>query len=642
VGSLSVFIAILVITAITGTDPYRSFFSTQERMTGVFVLVHFYVWFLILISVFRTYKEWKKLIFCTVGVAVFVSVFGYVNQDSDIRAISTVGNALFFGSYILLHIFLLFFLVHSEKYKRRYYIFFFFILLLYISSLFLSGSRMIVVSLFFGVFLFAVSYFQLRSFKKVKKIYFGCLCSVVLFVGCILYINIVQIGNVWAKKKLPYPIQRVFLFENYEKLRGARIEAWRMGLEGFKERPLLGWGMENYPYIFQKYYRAPIVDEGESYADRSHNQYVDILALTGIVGLISYLVFFAVLFIFLIRTSIREKEAAKKIAGMGLVVLFLTYLFQNSTSFDSPALLIVLYFSFALSYFFISEHTNKEKTGDSKNIVWKFPFTVGLFGAAVALCVIFIAQRWSINPFIKNMQARVAFNTAKERGLNEETMSYFKRSLNSDSFTNYETRSVLAKSVYNLYTEKRAISKDFAKQQIVYAIAELDKSIVSRPLDVKNYFSQILLYRIMTPYSQDTFEKIEQRIQMAYTLASYRPEIYREFPETYIATKDFVKAEEWVRKGADHFIPSQETHWQLAVIFLQKGDIEGGLLELTEAEKNGYPILENPNMAILLSQKLLDGKKNPSALHYIDRMVHMYPDNKDVLNAQSEAHKKAE
>lgn len=639
--SLSVFIMILIVTAFTGVDPYRSFFSTQERMTGVFALLHFYAWFLILISVFRTYKDWKKLILCTIGVASIVSLYGFVKEDSATRSISTIGNALFFGVYMMAHVFLLFFFFHKEKCKKRYILFFFPILLCTIFSLFFSGSRMITASFLFGLSVFSAFCMYFFSSKKRKYITIGLLYSLAISGGCILFINMSQVGNAIAKKQLPYPLQRVLLFEFYKQETGARFEAWRIGLEGFKERPLLGWGLENYPIIFQKYYRQPIVDEGERYADRSHNQYIDILALTGIVGFFSYSIFFVILFIFLVWTIIREKERHNKLAGISLAVLFFTYLAQNTTSFDSPSSLIVLYFSFALAYFFISEGGIKEQDIDKK-IVWKYPTAIFLFEIGALAFGIYTMGRWSINPFIKNTQAHVALKALKEQGLNEETVSYVQRALNSDSFTNNEIRLVFAEKFSDLYREKRGVSKDFAKEMIAYAITELDKNIKDHPRDVKNYFSELSLYHSIASDKEDISEKIEERMQTAYELAPYRPEIYREFPEIYIAMKDFTKAEEWVRKGVEHLVPSQETHWRLALVFLQKGDIENGLTELTNAEQSGYPVFENPTIAIFLSKKLPDGKKNPVALQYIDHMTQIFPDHKNLVSAQEEAHKKAE
>lgn len=637
---LSVFIAVLVCTALTGVDSYRSFFSTQERMTGVFAILHFYIWFLMLVSTMRSYKDWRKLIICTIGVSIGVALLTPV-QDASARSISTVGNAIFFASYILLHVFLLIFFIQRESWNKRRGVLFFCIFALYSFAIFFSGSRMIMASFVFGVSAVCVLFFA-WYFSRFPKIICGIGICILLVGGGVAYINTSSFGIAWAKKQLPYSLQRVFLLEKYQTLRAARLEAWRMGLDGFKERPLLGWGSENYVYIFQKFYSAPIVDEGESYADKSHNQYVDLLALTGIIGFLAYMSFFVVLFVFLARTIATEKELSMKLAGASLAVLFFTYLLQNTTSFDTPALLITIYFCFALAYFFVSKKDQGDAQSREKDIQKKFPKIFFVVEALTISFVIFSIQKWNILPFIKNMQTRVAFNVAKEQGLNQEILSSFKDSLNSESFTNYETRTVFAKSVYNLYMEKRATSKDFAKQTVLYAIAELDKSIDGRPQDAKNYFSELLLYRTVAPYDQDTLKKIERRMQEVYKLAPNRPEIYREFPEMYIAMQDFSQAEEWVRKGADHFIPPQETHWQLAVVFLQKGDVEGGLSELAEAETLGYPIFENVNMAVLLSQKLPDGKKNPAALHYIDRMVATHPENSVVLAAYKNIHKKAE
>jgi tetratricopeptide (TPR) repeat protein len=171
----------------------------------------------------------------------------------------------------------------------------------------------------------------------------------------------------------------------------------------------------------------------------------------------------------------------------------------------------------------------------------------------------------------------------------------------------------LAKNVFDAYMEKRAVSEYFAKESVFYAIREIDKSIANRPLDVKNYFSELLLYRIISKYDPAILEKAEKRMQEAYARAPNRPEVYREFPELYIAQKDYKKAEEWVRKGAEHFIPTQETHWQLAGVYFQEGDIKNGFSELMEAEKGGFPIYQNPNIFTLISQRLEEARKNDSA-----------------------------
>ena len=66
-----------------------------------------------------------------------------------------------------------------------------------------------------------------------------------------------------------------------------RLEAWRILLEIVKVNPILGLGFGNYYWITPLF---PIL--GWSVSFNSHNQYIDILAQTGVLGLICFLWFF--------------------------------------------------------------------------------------------------------------------------------------------------------------------------------------------------------------------------------------------------------------------------------------------------------------------------------------------------------------
>lgn len=74
-----------------------------------------------------------------------------------------------------------------------------------------------------------------------------------------------------------------------------RLIAWQFGLEGFRERPLLGWGMDNFPAIFDAaltpaYFSTPVYNTP---FDRVHNAYIELLATVGILGLLTFLAIFA-------------------------------------------------------------------------------------------------------------------------------------------------------------------------------------------------------------------------------------------------------------------------------------------------------------------------------------------------------------
>ena len=65
----------------------------------------------------------------------------------------------------------------------------------------------------------------------------------------------------------------------------SRVMIWKMSIQGFKEKPLLGWGQDNFPYVFAKYH-DPNMYAQEPWFDRSHNVFFDWLIAAGALGLL--------------------------------------------------------------------------------------------------------------------------------------------------------------------------------------------------------------------------------------------------------------------------------------------------------------------------------------------------------------------
>ena len=67
----------------------------------------------------------------------------------------------------------------------------------------------------------------------------------------------------------------------------SRLAAWEAGLEGFAERPALGWGPGNFNAVFGRYgsgYAATAVPH-----DQAHSKLVEVAATTGLAGLVVWL-----------------------------------------------------------------------------------------------------------------------------------------------------------------------------------------------------------------------------------------------------------------------------------------------------------------------------------------------------------------
>ena len=74
---------------------------------------------------------------------------------------------------------------------------------------------------------------------------------------------------------------------------GDRVEAWKSAWVMFKERPIVGWGLNqsNKPYL--EHYRSPAETQGLSHF---HNNYVEMLVNTGVIGFLGYVSFLGYMF----------------------------------------------------------------------------------------------------------------------------------------------------------------------------------------------------------------------------------------------------------------------------------------------------------------------------------------------------------
>ena len=110
---LTALAVILSLATIFGENPYRSFWSNFERMEGLLSHLHLFAYFLILTSVFKKEKDFKRFFIALLGISVIVSVYGYLQLFEKIPAHqgakldATFGNSTYLAVYILFHLFAL-------------------------------------------------------------------------------------------------------------------------------------------------------------------------------------------------------------------------------------------------------------------------------------------------------------------------------------------------------------------------------------------------------------------------------------------------------------------------------------------------------------------------------------------------------
>src|SRR3989344_2490139 len=288
------FVIAFTVTTVTSMAPFSSFWGSLERMGGLWTFGHYFVFFVILISVLRSKQDWNLFLEIIIVSGILSAIYGFgqktdmkffIGSGNRARIFGTLGNPALFAGYQLL-------------------------------TLFLAGT------LFFR-----------KDNSRNKKIFFGLLFCAALFV-----IFSLTMKNTAFVTKSSYLTRVTNLsFGNFTVQ--TRFWAWQAGLKGWSESPrtvLLGWGPENFNIPFSKNFNPKFFTGpgSETLFDRAHNMFVEVLVTMGLLGFLAYLAIFGVLFKSLWQL---KNKLEYRIPAIGFIAMVVAYVIHNAFIFDTSA-----------------------------------------------------------------------------------------------------------------------------------------------------------------------------------------------------------------------------------------------------------------------------------------------------------------
>lgn len=394
-GAIAAYFVAILLSVVFAVDPLRAWWGNQERMNGLFTVLHFFLWLTMTVSVIKTWKQWCYLLIFEVvlsGIMACVSLLQLpfpklLMFPATSRPGGLVDNPIYMAGYQIFNLFFitLLWLKGSSKGFKTFLIA---VALLDIGAFLAAQSRGALVGLAFGVAVFLVFYAMFSSSRKAK--------ITVLTIGLS---GILAYGLVYAFKETSLiknsPLYRL---TDLRATTETRFIAWKIGWQGFLEKPLTGWGYDNFHILFNEKYNPKSLEFGyyETWFDRAHNTVVDALAMTGLFGFITYFGMFGALFYSVIR-AFRKKWIDLPIASI-FVGLPAAYFVQNLFVFDQPAGFTTSFFMYALIITATSAQFVgiKEDVSEDKPKPKQIPWTI--FGLVMAVCLL-VVWRYSILPF---------------------------------------------------------------------------------------------------------------------------------------------------------------------------------------------------------------------------------------------------
>ena len=113
-------------------------------------------------------------------------------------------------------------------------------------------------------------------------------------------------------------------FGGFDALRAVQ---WKASLAAFGEKPMFGFGLENHHLVWSAHFDRRSEELGTDIFDRAHNQYLELLATTGIVGALTFFAIWAAMGYSLYRAfSARRLNVSEFAVLAGGNVAYATYL----------------------------------------------------------------------------------------------------------------------------------------------------------------------------------------------------------------------------------------------------------------------------------------------------------------------------
>ncbi len=526
------FLLVIFVASVFGADFYHSFWSNFERMEGLATLLHIAGFFVVLASVFQHKKEWFYFGNISLGVSFAVAFYAFLQWRGiapiigEARIYSTLGNSIYLAVYLMFHFFItaIFALSVRASWARAVYgaifLFEFFIFLI-------AASRGALIGLVVGVVFMAMS-LLLLSRNKLLRTTAVSVIALCIVLGVVVFkfpqSSLVQKNEV---------LSRLSSVSVTSLNNDPRLLIWGIAVNAFKERPILGWGLENFVVPYAKYY-DPNLFGNEAWFDRAHNMLLEWLVAGGLLGLGSYLaifIFAGYTLIRLVRQKILDNVTAIIIGGF-----LLAYITQNIFVFDN----VVTYIVVASVLAYVHSMTMKRGPDIRKNtnegiIVGVIAVTLLAFG--------FVSYNAVARPFYSSSQIIIALDSLGRQKPVEDVIRDFEQAIAVGTFGVTEARERVADAVVQVAVSVSQTNDAFAKL-LDFAIVEIEQEIIDRPASPRPRVFLGKLYTIRSNISGRGFEDAENAYQKALKISPNYIQNYLGLAELYLISGQKAKAVE--------------------------------------------------------------------------------------------------
>lgn len=483
------YLGILTISTFFSIDPRTSIFGYYSRFNGgLLSQVCYAILYFAFVSNITTNKQKQNILisglvgttiasilaifehfglFITCGLMNFPTNTSCWVQDVQNRVFSTMGQPNWLAALVVVYIPIAWYFLLNTKNKIVKTIYFLVSSLLFLTLIFTKSRSGILA---FGIeSLIFFGYLFYKDFKNTLKIFLPvtALFSILVFY---FYPN-----NLFSFLKFTNNQESNSNLQTTETYQGPALETggtesgvirkyvWQGAINIFKNYPVLGSGPETFAFVFPKYKPVEhnLTSEWDFIYNKAHNEFLNFLATTGVLGFTSYIALIIYIYIQIIKNIYLKDNENKKlkpkeinfesntVLNVALLSSFTSILVTNFFGFSVVAvsLLFFLIPAFSLNYNGHLEKLLKSKGFEKKN-------KLNLY-----LILILIVTFYLLYLVVNYFRADVYYNKAKNlnriRNYNQAVTEINKAIKLSPNESNFHAEASVAYSEVALLEENK-------------------------------------------------------------------------------------------------------------------------------------------------------------------------------------------
>ncbi|HVV39401.1 MAG TPA: O-antigen ligase family protein [Candidatus Paceibacterota bacterium] len=541
------FVLWMGLATLFSVDPVKSFWSNFERMDGYITVLHMFALFVIASAVLAAEKWWDRFFNVVIAVAAIqgldalaqlLHLFGFApSSQSGARIDTTFGNAIYVAVFMLFAMFITLYMLTRERRSVMMQSLYGIALVLEGMALFYSQTRGALLGVVLGLVVAGV-YVAVRAntpeWKTLRMWSMGLLAALVVLAG-----TFYAIRDTSFVKSSP-TLNRIALISLTDTTTLSRFTLWKdMALPGAMEKPIFGWGQENFSFIFNKYY-VPSMYNQEQWFDRTHNEFIDWLVAGGIPAFLLYISFFALAAWAIVRSSLNAPEQ-----GI-LLGLLAAYGFSNLTVFHDlmsfACFFLILAFVHALSWRPLPRYMILYKPVHDHGIAIVAPIAalVLLTGAWFFNAGGLARAQTLLNAIQGNDPATGAVITP------EQHLAYFKQSLSYGPLGKQENVEQLFQYASSAVAPSTSVNPD--TKQAIYTFTHVagDALLASRPGDAR---LELFMSVFLLQFGQ--YNEALEHLKKAEAVSPDKQQILFQLGTTYLQQGDTTNALAVLKKAFD-------------------------------------------------------------------------------------------